>query len=59
LEIQKRYNKISEIIETYQKLKELQKQIKENKELIDKNEDAELVNLAISDNFQKELKEKK
>ena len=59
LEIQKKYNKISEIIETYQKLKELQKQIRENKELISKNEDEELVNLAISDNFQKELEEKK
>jgi len=59
LEAQKKYNRISEIIETYQKLQKLQKQIKENKELIDKNDDQELINLAISDNSQKELEEKK
>ena len=59
LEAQKKYNRISEIIETYQKLQKLQKQIKENKELIDKNDDQELINLAISDNSQKELEKKK
>ena len=58
LEAQKKYNRISEIIETYQKLQKLQKQIKENKELIDKNDDQELINLAISDNSQKELEKK-